>query len=284
MALLVSIVNTDNRERLRACLSSVLGAAGGIGLCVVVVDNASRDGSAAMVRSEFPEVVLIERESRAGYSANHNQALRLPPEPYALLLNEDTELLPGALAALLSFAEGNPRCGVVGPLVLNPNGSLQPSCNRFPHPAAEALRALLPAGWARRLDPALSAPAHACAGFPDWVGGVCLLLRRQALEQVGGLDEGFFLFYEEVDLCRRLRAAGWEVGFAPEARIMHHGGRTYAGDPWAWAAGCLRQSRRRYFRKHHGALAAALVGWADALGLARSLMAGRARRHRRVGG
>lgn len=261
----ISIVNTSNCRLLRACLASVRATALGLNPRVVVVDNASTDGSAAMVRSEFPEVALIAVEERAGYSANHNRVLKQVEDPYALVLNEDTELLAGALAALIRFLEEHPRCGAVGPLALNTDGSRQPSCNRFPQPLAEAARVLLPARWAIRLDPALPAAAHADTCFPDWIGGMCMLLRRAALAEVGALDDRYYLFFEEVDLCRRLRAAGWDVGFTPEARIRHHGGASYTGDANGKAAGWLRESRRRYFRTYHGALAAAALGAAERL-------------------
>jgi GT2 family glycosyltransferase len=289
----VVVVSWNVRELLRRCLASL--SASPVPQRVVVVDNASADGSVDMVRAEFPAVTLLAAARNLGFTQGNNAGLRalgvLPPDtpaadrdpdvaatppdaaadppssrppdpplppPCILLLNPDAELLPGALEALTGYLAGRPSVGAVGPLLLNPDGSVQSSRRRFPT-LATALVEGTPIGWhwpgnrwarAFRLD---DVPPDR-AGPVGWVTGAAMLLRTPALAAVGGFDEGFFMYSEEVDLCRRLRSLGWEVHFEPAARVLHHEGQS-SGQVPGQRHRAFQRSRVRYFRKHHGRLA-----------------------------
>jgi GT2 family glycosyltransferase len=216
------VVSYNTRGLLRACLAS-LQAEGFT--ATVVVDNASPDGSAAMVRAEHPGVRLIANKDNPGYGAAANQGIAACRSPYVLLLNADTEVRPGALAALREELDLHPDAAVVGPRLVDPDGSFQTSCYPFLTPFnllalgtwLNRLVRVTP-GLRRRFRPVWS-PVPACA--VDWVKGAALAIRRQAFEAVGGFDDSFFLYAEEIDLCYRLRAAGWEVRFTPAACIVH---------------------------------------------------------------
>lgn len=262
----VVIVSWNVKDLLRRCLTTV--AQSSVPLHVVLVDNASADGSAAMVRAEFPQVTLIANADNRGFTAANNQGFRalglgLDQDPdYTLILNPDTEVLGDALAVLADYLDRHPHVGAVGPLLLNPDGSVQPSRRRFPS-LATGLVESTPVAWhwpdnavIRRYHMA-DVPADA-AGPVDWVTGAAILLRSAALAAAGGFDEGFFMYSEELDLCRRLAGAGWAVHFLPAARIMHHEGQSSAQVAAARHLN-FQRSRVRYFRKHHGAVAAGIV-------------------------
>jgi GT2 family glycosyltransferase len=216
------VVSFNTRDLLRACLAS-LRAEGPA--ATVVVDNASPDGSAAMVRAEFPEARLIANAANPGYGAAANQGIAACGAPAVLLLNADTAVEPGSLAALRRELDAHPRAAVVGPRLLDPDGALQISCYPFLTPFnllvlgtwLNRLARVTP-GLRRRFRPVWT-PGPACA--VDWVKGAAMAIRREAFAAVGGFDPSFFMYSEEIDLCYRLRAAGWEVRFTPEARVIH---------------------------------------------------------------
>ncbi|MFQ5596281.1 MAG: glycosyltransferase family 2 protein [Anaerolineae bacterium] len=254
------IVNWNTRDLLAQCLESIwqnVSTFERSNVETFVVDNASTDGSAQMVRERFPWVRLIENAENVGFARANNQAIRASSGRYVLLLNPDTEVRPSALERLVRFMEATPQAGGGGPRLLNPDGSLQPSCHPAPTLTRElwrlfhldALRpyALYPmAGW----DPETPRPVEV-------IQGACLLLRRAALEQIGLLDEGYFIYSEEVDLCYRLRRAGWRLYWLPAARVVHYGGQS---TQQVAAEMFLRLYRGKllYFRKNHGRLAAQL--------------------------
>jgi hypothetical protein len=266
------VVSWNVRELLGACLASLRAAT--VPTRVVVVDNASHDGSAEMVRSAFPEAHLVASDRNLGFTRGNNVGLaalgilpsagapRGQPPPYVLLLNPDAELMPGALEALLDYLGARPGVGAVGPLLLNPDGSVQSSRRRFPTPLTGLLESTplawrWPANpWARRYHMVDVPPT--VAGPVDWVTGAAVLLRSAALAAVGGFDEGYFMYSEELDLCRRLAAAGWPTHFAPGARVLHHEGQS-SGQVAPLRQRHLQRSRVRYFRRHHGPLAAQAV-------------------------
>jgi GT2 family glycosyltransferase len=193
------------------------------GVEVLVVDNASTDGSAAMVRERFPQVSLIENETNVGFAPANNQAIRLSTGRYVLLLNSDTEVHPGALRTLTQFMDLHLEAGGCGPRLLNGDGSLQASCHPMLTPGREFWRLLfLDRLWPR----ATYLQAKWDVEIPrrvEVIKGACLLLRREALEQVGPLDEQYFMYTEEVDLCYRLAQAGWGLWWVPQAVVTHHG-------------------------------------------------------------
>ncbi len=224
--LAVVIVNYNAGDYLRRCLDSVERGAGGAAVEVVVVDNASADGSAGAARGR-PGVRLIENPNNRGLSAGWNQGIRATTAPFVLLLNPDAEIAAGDLSRLVKVAEAHPRAGVVGPLVRNPDGTVYESGRRFPSVPLAAAHAFLGLVWpgnpfSRAYK--LGRWDRSTEREVDWVSGACWLLRRAALDQVGLLDEGFFLYGEELDLCTRMRAAGWSVLFTPEVEVVHEGG------------------------------------------------------------
>lgn len=264
----VSIVNTNSRELLLACLESLRGADAEI----VVLDNASEDGSAEAVRERFPHVRLIAQDFRAGFGANHNTVIRATSGRYVYVLNEDTTAEDWGFDRLVDFLDEHPRVAALGPRLLYPDGRSQDSAWRFPTPLVSAL-GLATLGKAGVKQSRGDRPRQV-----DWVTGAALLLRRQALDEVGLFDEGFFLYSEEVDLQFRLRRAGWEVCFFPDATVVHHESQFSATVPERRINEMWR-SRHRYWHKHHSGggarVAALLTGAQYAARAALSPIAGR---------
>ena len=225
------------------------------GVEVVVLDNASEDGSADAVRERFPDVRVIAQEFRAGFGANHNTVIRATSGRYVYVLNEDTTADDWAFGRVVAYLDAHPGVAALGPRLVYPDGRQQPSAWRFPTPAVTAL-GLLTVG---KLGVAQS--HGAVPRKVDWVTGAALVVRREALEEVGLFDEEFFLYSEEVDLQFRLRRAGWEVHYFPAATVVHHESQFSAEIPERRINEMWR-SRHRYWRKHHsgaGARVAALA-------------------------
>jgi GT2 family glycosyltransferase len=226
----VVIVSYNTVALLRDCLASLRGCR--LPLATVVVDNGSRDGSPAMVRAEFPEVQLIEAGRNAGFAGGTNIGLAalaaLPP--YVLILNPDTVVQPGAIEALAAFLDAHPRVGLVGPRLLNPDGSHQAGAFRFPtllmtaldlFPPGEVLPGRLYGSWWHGRYPQDGGDAP----FPiDHPLGACMLVRREVLETLGSMDASYFMYSEEVEWCWRIKRAGWAIWQEPAARVVHVGG------------------------------------------------------------
>jgi N-acetylglucosaminyl-diphospho-decaprenol L-rhamnosyltransferase len=249
--LTVSIVNTNSRELLLACLETLRG----VNAEIVVLDNASEDGSAEAVRERFPDVRVIAQDFRAGFGANHNTVIRATTTRYVYVLNEDTTADDWALDRIVAYLDANPRVAVLGPRLVYPDGRLQASAWRFPTPVVSAL-SLLTVG---KLG--IEQSRGDAARAVDWVMGAALVLRREALEQVGLFDEEFFLYSEEVDLQFRLRQAGWEVHYVPEETVVHHESQFSAEIPERRINEMWR-SRHRYWRKHHSSVGARIAALA----------------------
>lgn len=233
----IVIVSWNTRELLAQCLRSLnltqgdqqqssqpaVFEAGGCRYEVLVVDNASADGSAEMVHNRFPGVHLIQNKANAGFARANNQAIPAARGRYIVLLNSDTEVHPGAFKTLIAFMDAQTKAGAVGPRLLNTDGSLQPSCQPMLTPGREFWRLL----FLERLLPRASYPLSRWGDQEprqvDVIKGACLLLRRAALDQVGLLDESYFMYTEEVDLCYRLSRAGWQCWWVPRAVVTHHG-------------------------------------------------------------
>ena len=257
MDLSLVLVNYKSREPLLACLRGLRADAAGAGLAVetVVVDNASDDGSLDALAAEFPEVRAIANRENAGYARAVNQGLAATCAPFALVMNPDCEVHAGTLRALLEHAAARPRAGIVGPRILAADGTLEYSARAFPDPFAflfnrySLLTCLFPANrFARRY--LLSDWDHATPREVDWVSGACMLARRAAVAEVGGMDEAFFMFNEDVDWCRRMKLAGWTVSYEPAAVVVHHVGasrsKVAARVIWSRHLGMIH-----YFHKHH---------------------------------
>jgi GT2 family glycosyltransferase len=223
MDLSIIVVNWNTRDLLAGCLESVYRTASGLASEVLVVDNASTDGSVAMVRKRFPQVCLVENPDNVGFARANNQAIRLSRGSYVLLLNSDTEVYPGALKTMVQFMEERPKIGGCGPRLLSADGSFQASCHPMLTPGREFWRLMFfDRLWRRatyiqeRWDWKTSHPVEV-------IKGACFLLRRTALDQVGLLDERYFMYTEEMDLCYRLLQAGWQLRWVPQAVVKHYG-------------------------------------------------------------
>ncbi len=227
----VIIVNWNAREDLRRCLESLYAEPKPtVAYEVWVVDNASDDGSADMVAAEFPQVRLVVNADNAGFSKANNQAIAQTDSRYVFLLNSDAFLHPDALDRLVAYADAHPQAGVVGPKVLNSNGSLQFSCRRFPSLGAGFFRntylgRLFPHNKFAR-DYLMNDFDHAHDTAVDWVSGCAMLIRRDLLGKIGALDERFYMYCEDVDFCQRAWEAGWEVVYASQPVVTHAIGRS----------------------------------------------------------
>jgi N-acetylglucosaminyl-diphospho-decaprenol L-rhamnosyltransferase len=254
----VIIVSWNVRDLLRRCLGSIFNAPKGPRLQVIVVDNASTDGSVEMVETEFPIVQLICNAENRGFPAANNQGMAVADGRYVLLLNPDTEVIGAALGVLVAYADEHADAAVVGPKLLNPDGSIQHSRYRFPTLAT----ALFESTWLQPVAPRRLLDRYHALDLPnnvpcdvDWVRGAALFVRRQAITQVGLLDEGFFMYSEELDWCRRFRDAGWRVVYLPAAQVVHREGKS-SEQVVAARHIHFQTSKVRYFRKYQGRAAA----------------------------
>lgn len=226
----VCIINFNTRDELDSCIASLEMGASSVTLEVIVVDNASIDGSAQMVRTKYPWVKLIENSRNVGFAAGCNQAIRHSRGRYILLLNPDTIVHDGAIEELVKFMDEHSDVAIVGPKLLNTDGTLQHSCRAFPTlltgmfrntPLERLFPSLKPVRQYLLLNHSHSEPMEV-----DWVSGAAMLVRRKAIEVVGMLDEGYFMYCEDVDWCWRMRRAGFKVFYVPSAVITHAIGRS----------------------------------------------------------
>lgn len=248
----VIVVSWNTRELLEQCLRSIYGTAGGLTTEVIVVDNGSTDGSVGMVRERFPQARLIVNRENVGFARANDQAMAMARGRYFLLLNSDAALRPGALEALVGLMESHPRAGIVGGRLVNPDGSFQASFMDFPTLWGEVLLMLK----LHRLFYSPYFPSHPPAESEevreaDWIPGACMLVRREVWEEIGGLDETYFMYSEEVDWCWRVKRAGWRIYYTPEAEIVHWGGQSIGRVPLEKRARVYR-GKWLFFRKHRG--------------------------------
>lgn len=224
MDLSIVIINWNTRDMLRDCLQTVFDGLGALKAEVIVVDNASTDGSVGMIEAEFPQAVLIANAKNCGFAAANNQGFAIAKGRHVLLLNSDTLVLGETLPAMVAWMDAHPAAGVMGPRVLNRDGSMQVSATGFPTLGRLVAQTLgltrLSAfdgyrmeRWDRRSERQV-----------EVISGCCMLVRGAALQKVGPLDDAFFFYGEETDWCRRFAKAGWEVVFAPVGEIVHFGG------------------------------------------------------------
>jgi N-acetylglucosaminyl-diphospho-decaprenol L-rhamnosyltransferase len=285
MNLLVVIVNYRTPDLVTDCLQSLEAEVGSLpGIRVVVVDNASGDGSADRLVTTVVEnrwegwASILPVEHNGGFAAGNNAAIRpalaaAAPPRYLLLLNPDTVVHAGALRALFDFMEARPDVGIAGSRLENPDGTPQRSAFRFPSVLGEfegGLRLGLATRLLSRWVVAPPVPEAACR--TDWVSGACLLIRRDVFDAVGLLDDGYFMYFEEVDFCKRAAQEGWPCWYVPEARVVHLVGQSTRSEsdvvsrkrqPTYWF-----NSRRRYFQTYLGWAATLLTDLAWASGFA----------------
>ena len=250
----VVVVSFNRRELLAKCCESV--AVLGAKAHLIVVDNASEDGSVEMVRQRFPEASLISNDRNLGFSRAVNRGAGAGNASLLLLLNSDAELLPGAYAALTAALCNDSRTAGVGPHMTDQNGRTELSVGRTLNLSNETWFKCLGAAYEARL-PLLQGFVELCytrSRRTPSLSAACLLLRREAFDQLGGLDERFFLYAEDVDLCRRLVRAGWHLRYIPEAQVRHHRGASAAELPFMterW----YRNSQIAFYDKHRSRIA-----------------------------
>ncbi len=265
----ILIVSWNVRDLLRRCLDSIVSSQSEdhpapterrrLNTEILVVDNASNDGTVEMLRAEFPTARVIANPANVGFTRANNQALAIAQGRYLFLLNPDTELGPGALQTLFAYAEQHPRVGIIGPRLFYGDGSPQSSRRRFPTLATAFFESTRLQQWF---------PRHAAitryymldtrddeTQEVDWVNGAAMFVRRQVYEQVGGFDEQFFMYSEELDWCYRTQRAGWQIIYLPTAQVTHYEGKS---SEQAVAARDIHfhSSKVRFFRKYYGARAA----------------------------
>lgn len=255
----IIIVNWNTQQLLGECLGALQQNMGGLSYDVWVVDNASTDGSVAFLHTQHPWVHVIESEANLGFAKANNLAMRASSGHYMLLLNSDAFVTSDAVQRLVCCADDEARAAIVGAHLLNPDGSFQASHTRFPTLFREWL---ILSGIGRKLHgehyPSAGPDEEKGRQCVDYVEGACMLVRRTAFEAVGGLDEGYFMYAEEVDWCYSMRVAGWQVWYEPRAKVIHIGGASSTGRRTRREADLYR-SRIRFFRKHKGNLAAEIL-------------------------
>jgi GT2 family glycosyltransferase len=276
--LTIIIVSWNVCDLLRRCLQSIaldssLSSAFSYGSApdrqsrsieIIVVDNASTDGSAEMVHTEFPHAHLVVNDENRGFTAANNQGLALGRGRYLLLLNPDTEVVDDALTEMCQHMDEHPDVGALGPRLCFPDGSLQPSRRRFPTLATALVESTIVQEWwsdnriLRRYY--MADTADDVVQPVDWVVGACLFVRRQTYEQVGALDEGYFMYSEELDWCRRIKEAGWSIVYLPTATIIHHEGKSSEQVVPARHIH-FQSSKVRYVGKYQGAFQAEVLRW-----------------------
>ncbi len=250
----VVIVSWNAKAYLNQCLKTLTPRACRHAMEVIVVDNASSDGSPEMVEQNFPQVRLIRKDSNLGFAKANNIGVAASTGKYAALINSDVEVLPDCLTRLVDFCDSQPDVGMAGPRVIGGDGKLQRSCRGFPSVwnmwcRALALDTIFPkikafSGYS------LSYWAQENQRDVDILSGCFWLIRKTALDQVGGLDEGFFMYGEDMDWCKRFRAAGWRLVFLPSAEAIHYGGGSSANSPVRFFIEKQRADLR-YWKKHH---------------------------------
>ena len=250
----ICIVNWNTRTDLEQALASILNSDPGISIQVIVLDNASQDGSAQMVRERFPGVTLIESAENLGFARGYNRAASESTGRHVLILNPDTVVHQGALGTLTAYMDSHPHIAAAGPRLLNSDGSLQYSCRRFPTPLAALFRNTVlgrlvgPDRFTR--DYLMADWDHSSPREVDWISGAAMCIRRESWEKVGGFDEGFFMYAEDMDWCLRAHQACYQIHYVPEAAITHCIGRSSDQRPLAMVVQ-FHRSMARFYRKHY---------------------------------
>lgn len=261
-SLSIIIVSWNVKALLGHALDSITASWGDRdGLEIIVIDNASSDGTVDFIQRRYPHVSLIANADNRGFTGGNNQGIAAARGDYLLLLNCDTKVLGDALAKLVAFLEDHPDVGLVAPRLLNVDGTSQSSRRRFPTLATLFFEST----WLQKIAPRRWLARYYIEDRPDtviqdvdWVQGAAMLVRREVIDEVGGLDETFFMYSEELDWCRRIRQAGWRIVYLPSAEIIHYGGKS--SEQIAPARHIYFQSSKVYYtRKYHGRTAAEIL-------------------------
>ncbi|MCE5199271.1 MAG: glycosyltransferase family 2 protein [Armatimonadota bacterium] len=259
MDLTIAIVSWNTRDILDQCLESIRANRQGLECEVIVVDNNSSDGSQEMVQEKHRWVRLITNAENTGFSRANNQAYQVCEGRYFLLLNPDTICRKNTLQAMVQFLDEHPGAGAVGPLVLNADETLQLSWARFPTLLSEMQGRINRTidGMSELLADADGVRVNG-AFQTDWVGGCCLMTRRETVEHIGLLDENLYMYSEETDWCLRMKQGGWEIWVEPKAEIVHLGAQS-SSKIKEECARILRRSKCAYFAKHFNLTTAAVL-------------------------
>jgi N-acetylglucosaminyl-diphospho-decaprenol L-rhamnosyltransferase len=254
----IIIVSWNVADLLAACLDSIRQTPLNIAYEIIVVDSASSDHTVSMLRERFPQVKLLPQGENVGFTRGNNIGLQAASGRYVMLLNPDTEVVGDALGKMVAYMDENPEAGILGPHTLNSDGTTQSTRRRFPTVATGFFEST----WLQPYAPKGMMDRYYVADAPDdgiydvdWAQGSALLARRALYEQIGGLDEGYVMFSEELDWCRRAKDAGRRVVYFGGAQIVHHGGKS-TEQATANKHIYFQESKLRYFRKYHGAMAA----------------------------
>jgi len=260
----IIIVNYNTKDLLRNCLLSLKE----FNYEIIVIDNASTDGSISMVKCEFPKITLLENKENLGFGKANNQGMRIAGGKYIMLLNSDTIVKPTAINKMVEFMEKHPDIGLLGPRLLNDDSSIQPSVSTFPNLWYVFLR-MFRLRQLKRIFPSKLFKNIAISGIlgytiksyfqseednpleVDFVSGACMLIRKEVIEKVRMFDENFFMYVEDLDFCKRIKKAGWEICYYPLAEVIHLGGKS-SGGTFRDYSPVSYQSLYYYFRKHHG--------------------------------
>ena len=267
----IIVTNYNTRDLLRACFASMEGRLGRPWLEVILVDNASADGSAGMTREEFPDVRVFVQERNEGFAHANNRGIRASRGRHVLILNSDTEIVDDALERMRDHMDAHPDIGALGARLLNTDGTVQLSCRSFPSYRTVLFHrySLMTRLFPRNRYSAeylMTDTNHDETMDVDWVSGACMMVRRETMDAVGLLDEGFFMYAEDVDWCYRMKQAGWRVCYLPQAEVRHHIGRSTRNVPYRMTYERHR-SMWRFYRKHYSR-GIVLVDVATFLGIA----------------
>jgi len=258
----ICIVNWNVKDLLKACLGSIYTNTKDISFEVIVVDNNSSDGSVQMIKSDFPQVKIIENKINAGFTKANNQAIKIAQGRHVMILNPDTEVVDNALNKMIRFLESRRDCGALGCKLLNTDGTLQRSCRTFPSLEVMFYSSLF-------LDQLFPKSRIFGKYFMTWWDfndvrevdqpmGSALMIRKDALDKVGLFDENIFIWFDEVELLYRIKKAGWKIYFMPEAQIKHHLSQSFkqwkSVPQMIQGAIIWRKSRNYFFKKHKGTL------------------------------
>lgn len=254
MDLSIIIVNWNTRDYLEKCLESIQAHPASAVQEVIVVDNASADGSAQMVQERFPHVTLIRNSENAGYAMANNQAIELSNADFVLLLNPDTQITSGALDVLLKFARTHPDAAAVGCRLISPDGKVQSSCRSFPDPMPvlfEYLKLSYLFPKSKKIGAyRMTYFDYAQEAEVDQPMASCLLISKTALDDIGKFDQDFPVFFNEVDWCYRAKQKGWKVFFTPSAEVIHEGGASTRQVKPAMRKESHR-ALRKFYEKHY---------------------------------
>jgi GT2 family glycosyltransferase len=263
----IIIVNWNTAQLLAKCLESIYKAGSQYSFEIIVIDNGSQDESVSMISHHFPLVTVIINAENLGFAFANNQGMSIGRGRYLMLLNSDTIVLPGTIDRLIQVADTNPQLGVLGPKLLNSDGTLQKSWASFPSILSELT--------GRNFRTRMSVPNNPFAYEVDWIGGACMLVRYRTVEEVGKMDDNFFFYSEELDWCYRIKKKKWKIWYLTNAEIYHLGGGSASRGSLEQLIR-LYQSKLRYFGKYHSNLRVKILRYGlavvNALGVVRRIV------------